>query len=113
MAYYKLDKKKFARLKKEAQQFQEDIVCAVGTDFMQTIAEAENRMIFDILKGIESESAADVEVVRHGEWIYKTTYGQLDECNCSLCGQLMTTIEGKRMNYCCRCGAKMDGGKAE
>lgn len=50
---------------------------------------------------------ADVAEVKRGQWIYKTTYGQLDECNCSLCGQLMTTLEGKRMNYCCRCGAKM------
>lgn len=71
--YIELDKKKFARLRKEAQQFQDDIVCAVGTDFMETIAEAENRMIFDILDGLESEPTADVvEVVRCKDCIYKT-----------------------------------------
>lgn len=57
MHYIELDKKKFARLRKKAQEFQDDIVCSVGTDFMQTIAEAENRMIFDILNGLESETA--------------------------------------------------------
>ena len=66
-----------------------------------------------VCEQMENIPTADVVEVKHGEWIYKTTYGQLDECNCSLCGQLMTTIEGKRMNYCCRCGAKMDGGKTE
>jgi hypothetical protein len=60
MAYIELDKKKIARLRKEAQQFQDDIVCAVGTNFMETVAEAENRMIFDILNGLESEPTADV-----------------------------------------------------
>lgn len=65
MAYYKIDEKKFARLRKEAQQFKTDIICAVGTDFMRIIAEAENRMIIDILNGVESEATADVvEVVR-------------------------------------------------
>ena len=63
--YIERDKKKIARLRKTAQQFQDDIVCAVGTDFMQIIAEAENRMIFDILKGLTEAPAADVvEVVR-------------------------------------------------
>ena len=59
-------------------------------------------------KIIKQIPTADVVKVVHGEWVHKTTYGQLEECNCSLCGQLMTTIEGKRMNYCCNCGAKMD-----
>lgn len=43
-----------------------------------------------------------------GMWIFKRTYYEADECNCSICGQLMTTANGKRMNYCPNCGAKMD-----
>lgn len=66
--YIELNQEKITRLKREAQQFQDDIVCSIGTDFMQKIAEAENRMIFDILNGLESEPTADVvpknEVVR-------------------------------------------------
>lgn len=52
-------------------------------------------------------SAADVAPVVHGRWIYAKTYYDIDECNCSLCGQLMTTAIDKRMNYCPNCGAKM------
>ena len=46
---------------------------------------------------------------RHGRWVHAKTYYESDECNCSLCGQLMTTKIGKRMNYCPNCGGKMDG----
>ena len=53
--------------------------------------------------------AEDVSPVRHGRWEHSRTYYELDECNCSLCGQLMTTAIDKRMNYCPNCGAKMDG----
>ena len=59
---------------------------------------------------IKSIPAADVAPVRHGRWIYAKTYYDADECNCSLCGQLMTTAINKRMNFCPNCGAKMDGG---
>lgn len=53
--------------------------------------------------------AADVAPVVHGHWIYKRTYGCLDENNCSLCGQLMTTLHGRLMPFCPGCWAKMDG----
>ena len=57
--------------------------------------------------------ANGVQEVKRGNWIYNLTYYESDECNCSLCGQLMTTAKGVRMNYCPNCGAKMDGGKNE
>ena len=60
---------------------------------------------------IKNLPIADVAEVKHGEWIYAKTYYTADECNCSLCGQLMTTASNVRMNYCPNCGAKMDGGK--
>ena len=59
---------------------------------------------------IKAIPAADVAPVVHGMWVYAKTYYDIDECNCSLCGQLMTTAIDKRMNYCPNCGAKMDGG---
>ncbi len=58
--YIEIDEKKVKQLMREAQQFQDDIVCAIGTDFMQKIAEAENKMIFDILKGLVTEPTSDV-----------------------------------------------------
>ena len=88
--YIEIDDKKIKRLLSEAQLFQDDIVCAVGTDFMQNIAEAENRMLFDILNGLKSETAADVvEVVR-----------------CKDCKSCLTYKKwnGKEYAGCCRNG---------
>lgn len=57
----------------------------------------------------------DAEPVRHGEWI-------LNPCNlyndatwvCSVCGNEWGLIDGtpldNQMNYCPKCGARMDGG---
>ncbi len=53
---------------------------------------------------------ADYRKQSEGEWVFKRTYYEADECNCSVCGQLMTTAKGVRMNYCPNCGAKMKGG---
>lgn len=50
----------------------------------------------------------DFTEVTHGHWIYDRTYYEADECYCSICNQLMTTAKDVRMNYCPRCGARMD-----
>lgn len=63
-----------------------------------------------IIKSILKDAPTiEAEPVRHGRWVHAKTYYDADECNCSLCGQLMTTKIGNRMNYCPNCGAKMDG----
>ena len=57
---------------------------------------------FDIVsKAVLEAPAADVEPVRHGEWVDNVT------CySCSLCRRVERTKEPY-----CHCGAKMDGGK--
>ncbi len=115
--YIKRDPKKLKHLFREAQMFQDDIICSVGTDWMQKVAEAENKMIFDILKGLENEPSADVVEVRHGQWEFKSNgrYGQT-RCYCSACGK-HSGIGGICTNqlkpYCPNCGAKMDGERKE
>lgn len=60
-------------------------------------------------KGCENfKNKENFKEIKHGRWIYKRTYYEADECNCSLCNQLMTTAKGIRMNYCPKCGAEMD-----
>ena len=44
-----------------------------------------------------------------GHWIEGKIYRDVIECNCSECGQLMTTAASVRMNYCPNCGARMKG----
>ena len=61
---------------------------------------------------IDNAPTADVEEVKHGEWIRPTKLADMmhhDIPHCSLCGEVPCD-EGK---YCPNCGAKMDGGKAE
>ena len=50
---------------------------------------------------------------QEGHWIEGKIYRDVIECNCSECGQLMTTAASVRMNYCPNCGARMKGAKHE
>ena len=86
-------------------------------------------------QAISNTPTADVEEVKHGEWIEDAYYD--NPCVCSYCGaeapyfnkfeetfdydweeNLVSTghktiKEYIRTQYCPECGAKMDGGKAE
>lgn len=53
------------------------------------------------------ELTKDKGAKRFGKWLFKRRYYEADECNCSLCGQLLTTPTGTRMNFCPSCGADM------
>ena len=58
---------------------------------------------------IENIPTADVEEVKHGEWIYEVKYYK-----CSICaGKRFNLLLGTDAEYCPYCGAKMDGGKEE
>ena len=75
----------------------------------QRYTEGWNDCMMRVKSMVSTAPAVDVAPVVHGMWVYVKTYYDIDECNCSLCGQLMTTAIDKRMNYCPNCGAKMDG----
>jgi len=53
---------------------------------------------------VKAQPTADVEPVRHGQWIY-IGFEQTYKCSC--CEKLY----GMKHNYCPNCGAKMDGEK--
>lgn len=53
----------FKELWQEARCFSDDIVCAVGTDFMQKIAEAEHKFICDLLKRLQQMEVVDAATV--------------------------------------------------
>ena len=50
---------------------------------------------------------------KKGQWIKTDELYETDEYRCSLCGQVLTTYRGKRMNYCPNCGADMRGERDE
>lgn len=60
--------------------------------------------------------AADVAEVVHGKWEFEPNLFDENTYRCSVCGEVWTLISGtlkeNNMNFCMRCGAKMDGGKA-
>lgn len=65
----------------------------------------DRKQILSVVRnGIEKLPSAE----RKERWLFNRQYHEADECVCSGCGQLMTTIHGERMNYCPNCGAKME-----
>ena len=59
--------------------------------------------------------APTVDAVKHGYWIPKSGYDGDEYYDCSVCGESWVLNDGtpqeNNMNYCPRCGAKMDGDK--
>ena len=66
---------------------------------------------WNICADIKAMPAADVEPVRHGEWIIvEDEY--VGYVKCSVCGDAFTSwgaIWGAITRYCPSCGARMDG----
>lgn len=99
---------------KTAQMFSDDIICAIGTDFMENIAESENKELFEIIKAIQEAPTADVAEVKHGKWLYVSGVGRYAEYECSECKAHVCfdeKIDGTIPVYngCPHCLAKMDG----
>ena len=72
-----------------------------------------------VIDRIENAPTADVEAVRHGEWIEvaENSTGKIMVCtNCKNCinpnkEDVAMNRASERPSYCPNCGAKMDGGK--
>ena len=78
-------------------------------------AETIEAMI-DVVGAVE---ASDVQPVKHGYWEEVTDYGGWGDTHyrCSVCGEEWYLEDGKpkdnNMNFCPRCGARMDGEQNE
>lgn len=61
--------------------------------------------------------SVDVQLVRHGRWILENEDYEENIYICSECGYefIITAgdLESNELNYCPRCGAKMDGKKMD
>lgn len=64
---------------------------------------------------IKTAPAADVQPVKHGKWEELTNYGGWGDTHyrCSVCGEEWHLEDGtpqqNNMNFCPRCGSRMDG----
>ena len=76
------------------------------------IQDAEDVLTFPMLDRINRQPAADVETVRHGQWVLQGKnehdYETSLEEKCSLCGRYVYRYDTQPQdNYCPNCGAKM------
>lgn len=87
-------------------------------DCAKVISEKFNIPLGDVIDVVYDIPTADVEEVKHGEWIGVADYGN-GNCigYCSVCGTTHKAENASELKcfqrYCKWCGAKMDGGKAE
>lgn len=67
-------------------------------------------VIHNVLEKIRGIPAADVEPVRHGEWLLVRRMAACGEYKCSVCGRIETfgCFNKPENNPYCHCGAKMD-----
>ena len=96
----------FKELWQEASCFADDIVCAVGTDFMLKIAEAERKFICDLLNSLQQMEVVDsVPVVRCRDCKYYEIHKPKVLENCERNGYL---IPMKPDDFCSY-GERKDG----
>lgn len=88
-----------------------ELVDKVDRDDWKELAEARYERILELKKQL-----ADAQTVRHGRWIAEDEDYEDSIYICSACGyEFIITdgdLESNELNYCPRCGAKMDGGKS-
>ena len=79
--------------------------------FWKEEADKSSKMVDELMKQL-----SDAQTVRHGRWIAEDEYYEDSIYICSACGHEFIIragdLESNELNYCPRCGAKMDGGKS-
>lgn len=77
--------------------------------------EGYNFAVGEYKEKIKAMKSEDVQPVKRGEWEELTDYGGWGDTHyrCSVCGEEWYLEDGKpkdnNMNFCPRCGARMDG----
>ena len=90
---------------------------AIGTYTAEQAFDGINQACDRHIESIKIIPAADVQPVKHGEWLEREQVSdiQIDEwqsCRCSVCKKYHTTpflYYFNNYNYCPNCGTKMDG----
>ena len=95
----------------------EDLLATINEVWERKYARCEWKTLYDLyrmcIRRINRAQVADVDEVKHGEWIHPLTdepwnpgvFGK-----CSRCGYVCSHIKKMPM-FCENCGAKMDGDK--
>lgn len=70
-------------------------------------------LLEDVICEVDAQTAADVAPVVHGQWVPcfdENNNWRRGFAKCSNCGREYYASVICQYEYCCRCGAKMDGG---
>ena len=66
---------------------------------------------YKVVMQLEEMKAADVQPVHHGRWIPQGDYMWLcSNCKENIIFSMHESDRTEKQRYCCRCGARMDGG---
>ena len=87
-----------------------DKLCEGLRGMASVLAPFKRNTIFGVIETIKIMHAADVEEVKHGQWIEVddgVLIGNGKHIECSECGTWRK--DKQKLNYCPNCGAKMDG----
>lgn len=108
--YVKIDKNRIRKLREEANMFQSDITYARTIDFMRSIADAENKLILDIVSTLEDAVVTDGVKETRGKWLNLVDGNGIPQTNFYVCSKCGRTINCTYENLCqypyCHCGAK-------
>ena len=101
----------FKELWQEASCFADDIVCAVGTDFMLKIAEAERKFICDLLNSLQQMEVVDaVPVVRCRECKHLNVVNRKElYAHCPKTNTVFLPFELDAREHFCSLGERKEG----
>ena len=112
---YALWKESYEELKRRMDELTScsDIISRKATIDAVNNAFDRETLLTVFVRSIAVRAIRDMPTVQpephEGHWIKGKIYRDVIECNCSECGQLMTTAASVRMSFCPNCGAKMKG----
>jgi hypothetical protein len=87
----------------EKEYIEREAALAVFHDWIDQYGDVHTADEIPEYEAIENLPAADVEPVRHGEWVYNSPEDNIPYCSECLMPQ------DSECNFCPSCGAKMDG----
>lgn len=93
--------------KKEVLDYLNGYLHSLGYDNTDLIVNGQRHALINVLEDILTVKAADVQPVRHGQWIWDANapHREHGAYKCSNCGCHSDFEE----NYCYNCGTRMDG----
>lgn len=93
--------------KKEILNYLNGYLHLLGYDNTDLFVNGQRHALINVLEDILTVKAADVQPVKHGEWL-KASQNSWNNYKCSLCNTQYVGMGAITFTYCPNCGARMD-----